>query len=233
VVTRVRPVLVLTHAPHEGPGLIGPDLDAPVRVRTVVSSADPVLPALDEISGVVVMGGAMDADDVRFPGLEAERRFLADAVDADVPVLGVCLGMQLVALALGGSLERRHGTEIGFAPLDVVSHDPAMALLGDRPTVLHWHHDAVTLPPSASLLASTATTPVQAFRAGSALALQFHPELDPGMLALWLATPEMVDGLRDDELDAIRADGAKYLPDLAPATRAMVGHLAEQVRARG
>jgi len=232
-VTRVRPVLVLTHAPHEGPGLIAPALDAPVRVRTVVSSEEPVLPSLDELSGVVVMGGAMDADDDRYPGLVAERRLLADAVDADVPVLGVCLGMQLVALALGGSLQRRHGTEIGFAPIDVVGDDPAMARLGDRPTVLHWHQDAVSLPPSATLLASTAITPVQAFRAGSALALQFHPELEPRMLDVWLATPEMVDGLADDEIEAIRADGAKYLPDLAPAARAMVAAFAEQVRARG
>jgi GMP synthase (glutamine-hydrolysing) len=232
-VTDVRPVLVLTHAPHEGPGLIAPALDAPVRVRTVLSSDSPVLPSLDEISGVVVMGGAMDADDDRYPGLLAERRLLADAVDADVPVLGVCLGMQLVALALGGSLQRRHGTEIGFAPVELVGSDPALALLGDRPTVLHWHHDAVTLPPSATLLASTATTPVQAFRLGSALALQFHPELEPGMLDLWLATPEMVGDLPDDEVQAIRADGAKYLPDLAPAARAMVGSFADHVRARG
>lgn len=231
--TGMRPVLVLTHAPHEGPGLIAPVLDAPVRVRTVVSSDDPVLPGLDEVSGIVVMGGAMDADDERYPGLAAERRLLSDAVAADVPVLGVCLGMQLVALALGAELHRRNGTEIGFAPLDVVADDAVLGLLGDRPTVLHWHDDAVSLPVGARLLASTPATPVQAFRAGSALALQFHPELEPRMLDLWLATPEMADGLADDEIEAIRADGAKYLPDLAPAARAMVGGFAEQVRARG
>lgn len=231
--TGVRPVLVLTHAPHEGPGLIAPVLDAPVRVRTVVSSQDPVLPGLDEVSGIVVMGGAMDADDVRYPGLAAEKRLLAEAVAADVPVLGVCLGMQLLALALGSELQRRHGTEIGFAPVDVVGDDPVLGPLGERPTVLHWHDDAVTLPSGATLLASTAITPVQAFRSGSALGVQFHPELEPRMLDLWLATPEMVDDLADDEIEAIRADGDKYLPDLAPAARAMVGGFAEQVRARG
>jgi len=232
-VTGMRPVLVLTHAPHEGPGLIAPALDAPVRVRTVVSAPEPVLPRLDEISGIVVMGGAMDADDDRFPGLVAEQRLLADAVDGDVPVLAVCLGMQLLALALGGALQRRHGTEIGFAPVDVVGADPLLGALGDRPTVLHWHNDAVTLPTGATLLAATAATPVQAFRAGSALAVQFHPELEPSMLDVWLATPEMVDGLAQDEVEAIRNDGSKYLPDLAPAARAMVGGFAEQVRARG
>jgi len=232
-VTGMRPVLILTHAPHEGPGLIAPALDAPVRVRTVVSSDAPALPALDEISGLVVMGGAMDADDDRYPGLAAERDLIARAVEADIPVLGICLGMQLVSLALDGELSRRHGTEIGFAPVDVVADDPALAPLGDHPTVLHWHDDAVSLPPGATLLASTPTTPVQAFRLGSALALQFHPELEPGMLDLWLSTPEMVDRLDEDEVAAIRADGAKYLPDLAPAARAFAGTFAAQVQARG
>jgi len=232
-VTGMRPVLILTHAPHEGPGLIAPALDAPVRVRTVVSSDAPELPALDEISGLVVMGGAMDADDDRFPGLTAERDLIVRAVEADVPVLGICLGMQLVGLALGAELSRRHGTEIGFAPVDLVADDPALRLLGERPTVLHWHDDAVSLPPGATLLASSSTTPVQAFRLGSALALQFHPELEPGMLDLWLSTPEMTDRLGEDEIEAIRADGAKYLPDLAPAARAFVGAFAAQVQARG
>ncbi|WP_029287728.1 type 1 glutamine amidotransferase [Cellulomonas sp. HZM] len=229
----MRPVLVLTHAPHEGPGLIASGLDAPVRVRTVLATPDPVLPALDELAGVVVMGGPMDADDEHLPGLAAERRLLAAAVDAEVPVLGVCLGMQLLALALGGRLLRRHGTEVGFAPVDVVGDDDVLGALGDRPTVLHWHDDAVDLPPGATLLASTATTPVQAFRAGSALGVQFHPEVDPGMLDLWLGTPAMADALTDEERAAIRADGAKYLPDLAPAARDLVRRFAEQVRARG
>ena len=135
----------------------------------------------------------MDADDVPgHPGLAAERALLAAAVDADVPVLGVCLGMQLLALALGARLHLRAATEIGFAPVDIDVEDPLLGALGTRPTVLHWHSDTVDLPPGATLLASTEVTPVQAFRAGSALGLQFHPELDAGMLDLWLATPDMV-----------------------------------------
>ncbi len=230
----MRPVLVLTHAPHEGPGLVAPGLDAPVRVRTVLSSASPTLPALDEVSGIVVMGGAMDADDDRsYPGLAAERRLIADAVAADVPVLGVCLGMQLIALALGAPLHRRHGTEIGFAPVDVVAEDVVLGALGARPTVLHWHSDAVDLPAGATLLASSPATPVQAFRAGSALGVQFHLELEASMLDLWLATPEMTDGLDDDEVEAIRADGAAHLPQLVPAARKVVAAFADQVQARG
>lgn len=232
--THMRPVLVLTHAAYEGPGLIGPALDAPLRVRTVVDATQPALPALDDVSGVVVMGGAMDADDdLHHPGLPAERALLADAVAADVPVLGICLGAQLLSMALGGTLLRRHGTEIGFGPVDVHADDPVLGALGPRPTVLHWHSDAVSLPPGATLLASTPATPVQAFRQGSGLGLQFHLELEPAMLALWLATPEMAADLSDDELDALRADGERHLPTLVPAARAAVAAFADQVRRRG
>ncbi|GIG20499.1 GMP synthase [Cellulomonas chitinilytica] len=230
----MRPVLVLTHAPHEGPGRIAPALDAPVQVRTVLDVADPRLPALDALSGIVVMGGQMDADDDRgHPGLAAERRLLAAAVDADVPVLAVCLGMQLLGLALGAHLHRRTGTEIGFGPVDVVADDPVLGALGVRPTVLHWHSDSVGLPVGATLLASTAATPVQAFRAGSALGLQFHPEVDVGMLDLWLATRDMADDLDADEIEVVRADGATHLPTLVPAAEKAFATFGESVRARG
>jgi GMP synthase (glutamine-hydrolysing) len=230
----MRPVLILTHAPHEGPGLIGPALDAPLRVRTVLDQPEPVLPSLDDVSGVVVMGGPMDADDDRgHPGLAAERRLLAQAVEADVPVLGVCLGMQLLGLALGARLLRRNGTEIGFGTVDVVTEDLALGALGARPTVLHWHADAVELPAGATLLASSEVTPVQAFRIGSALGLQFHLELDRAMLDLWLRTPDMVDGLDEQEVAAIRSAGETSLPTLEPLAHKVVGAFAEQVRARG
>jgi GMP synthase (glutamine-hydrolysing) len=233
-VTAPRPVLVLQHAPHEGPGLIGRAIDAPLRVRTVLDVAEPVLPALDEVAGVVVMGGPMDADDVRaHPGLAAERDLLAAAVDADVPVLGVCLGMQLLGLALGARLLRRHGSEVGFAPVELVTDDPVLGALGEHPTVLHWHDDAVELPSGATLLASTATTPVQAFRAGSALGLQFHAEVDAALLDLWLDTPAMVGRLDEHDVEAIRADGATHLPVLAPAAEKLFAGFGELVRARG
>lgn len=236
--TGVRPVLVLTHAPHEGPGALTRALEGvPYGVRTVLSLAEPRLPALSEVSGVVVMGGAMDADDVvGFPGLAAERGLLAAAVDADVPVLGVCLGHQLLALALGARLHRRTAQEVGFAPVRVVADDPVLGGLGavgSEPTVLHWHSDEVDLPAGATLLASTDATQVQAFRAGSALGLQFHPELDAAMLDLWLGTPEMVGELEDDEVEQLRADGARHLPDLAPAAACVFDAFADQVRARG
>ncbi len=229
----VRPVLVLTHAPHEGPGLIGRQLDGPYRVRTVVDDAAPRLPAGDEIAGLVVMGGPMDADDVRgHPGLAAEVRLIADAVTAGVPVLGVCLGMQLLGLALGAPLLRRAAQEVGFGPVQLVADDPVLSALGpvgSSPTVLHWHSDAVELPAGAILLASTPATPVQAFRAGSALGIQFHVELDADQLALWLTTPDMVAELLDEDVERIRAEGAAALPALSTAGADLAARFAAQV----
>ncbi|NHT17164.1 type 1 glutamine amidotransferase [Cellulomonas sp. IC4_254] len=232
--TSPRPVLVLTHVAHEGPGLVARALDGlPITTRTVLDDPSPRLPAVADLAGLVVMGGPQDADDdAGHPGLAAERRLLAEAVDAGVPTLGVCLGMQLLALALGAPLHRRNGTEIGFAPVDVVAHDPLLAPAGPRPTVLHWHADAVDLPAGATLLASTEVTPVQAFRAGSAVGTQFHLEVDATVLDLWLATPQMVADLEPDEVAAIRLGSRQHLAALRPGADLGLASFADAVRER-
>ncbi len=225
-----RPVLVIQHAPWETPGLIDVALgELPTVRRMVLDDPGAVLPPVSELGGVVVMGGPQDADDdERHPGLALERRTLAAAVSADVPVLGVCLGMQLLALALGARLHRRHGVEIGFAPVELTGDgvaDPvlgALASVSRAPVVLHWHSDAVELPAGATLLGSTSSTPVQAFRTGSALGTQFHPEADRALLAGWLATPPMSAELGPAAVERLRRDGDRYLPGLlAPALRGL------------
>ncbi len=232
--TATRPVLVLTHVAHEGPGLIARALDGlPLTTRTVVDDPAPRLPAVADIAGLVVMGGPQDADDdAGHPGLLAERRLLAQAVDAGVPVLGVCLGMQLLAMALGARLHRRHGTEIGFAPVDVLAHDPLLAPAGAHPTVLHWHSDAVDLPEGATLLASNEATPVQAFRAGSAVGVQFHLEVEPTLLDLWLTTPVMTADLEPEDVDAIRLGSRQHLAALHPGATLGLAAFADAVRER-
>lgn len=234
-----RPVLVLIHAAWETPALIETALgNLPILQRTVLHESSPELPAVAELGGVVVMGGPQDAnDDERHPGLSAERRLLAEAVSADVPVLGVCLGMQLLALALGARLHLRQGQELGFAPVELTPQGVGDRMLAPfavsgRATFLHWHSDAVELPAGAQLLASTSLTPVQAFRLGSARGTQFHPEADAALLDSWLSTPSMVDGLEPARLTQLRRDGETYLPGLRSAALQGLGDFADGVRRR-
>jgi GMP synthase (glutamine-hydrolysing) len=235
-----RPVLVLMHARWETLGLIETALDGmPTLCRVILDEPSSELLRASELGGLVVMGGPQDADDdVGHPGLAAERRLLSEAVDAEVPVLGVCLGMQLLALALGAKLHRRHGTEIGFAPVELTSAGASDPVLGPLerasrpPVVLHWHSDAVELPAGATLLARSPATPVQAFRAGSALGVQFHPEADTALLGTWLETAQMLDGLAPSEVARIDQDRAAYLPRLRAPALAGLGQYAAAVRAR-
>lgn len=239
-----RSVLVLQHAPWETPALIETALNGlPIVRRTLLEERSPELPPATQLLGLVVMGGPQDAnDDQRYPGLRAERRLLAEAVAADVPVLGVCLGMQLLGLALGATLHLQHGKEIGFAPVNwsergvrdpVLGAFAACAFAGaGSAAFLHWHSDAVELPRGAELLASTALTPVQAFRIGSALGVQFHPEADADLLRTWLATPAMVDGLPPALVERMRTDGESHLPGLRTAALAGFASFAQAVRQR-
>lgn len=239
-----RSVLVLQHAPWETPALIETALgDLPILRRTLLEERSPELPPVSELLGLVVMGGPQDAnDDQRYPGLRAERRLLAEAVSADVPVLGVCLGMQLLGLALGATLHLQHGKEIGFAPVtlsEAGARDPVLGAFAAQypssagsPVFLHWHSDAVELPRGAELLASTAVTPVQSFRIGSALGTQFHPEADAALLKSWLSTPAMVDSLPPGLAERIRSDAETHLPGLRTAALAGFARFADAVRRR-
>ncbi len=151
-------------------------------------------------------------------------------------MLGVCLGMQLLAVALGAALHQGRETEIGFAPLDVLADDAVpgtLGPLGAHPEVLHWHGDIVDLPAGATLLARTGPTPVQAFRAGTALGLQFHLEVDAPLLADWLAAPPMAADLTVHGIDDLPEQAKAHLPVLEPGARAVLAAFAARAATRG
>jgi GMP synthase (glutamine-hydrolysing) len=176
--------LVLQHVAVEGPGRIAAALAAagiePRAVRIDQGAAVPR--TVGDARGLVVMGGPMgvyEAD--RHPHLANELALIRDALARDVPVLGICLGSQLVAAALGAEVRPSGTQEIGFLPVtlaDGASDDPLFAGVAPAFTALHWHGDVFDLPPGAAHLASSAMTAHQAFRRGRAWGLLFHLEAD-------------------------------------------------------
>ncbi len=190
----VATVLTLIHASWERSHRIRDAFEEGVEVLEVEALAGDPLPSHDGISGVVAMGGPMGVDEVeRYPALAAEREWLAEALRREMPILGICLGAQLLARALGAEVRPGERPEIGFAHIDV--HDPTDPIVGGlapRADVLHWHGDVFDLPEGARSLASSAVTEHQAFRVGNAWGVLFHPEADARLVEAWLQVPEMV-----------------------------------------
>ncbi len=155
-----------------------------------------VFPELSEISGVLSLGGPMGAnDEAEHSWIPTELSFLKQAVEAKIPTIGICLGAQMMAKALGSSVERADQAEVGWHPLNLSEEgrrDPLFKDLEGSPTeVYQWHQDTFFLPPGATLLASSPLCPRQAFRIGMhAYGVQFHPEADPALIEEWLNQPD-------------------------------------------
>lgn len=228
--TGARPLLVVQHVPWEGPHAI---LDAftglPRVTRHPLSDGVP-LPEPGEVRGAVFMGGPMSVNDtVGHPRLADELDWIARAHAGAVPILGVCLGAQLIARALGAEVHPGPEPEIGWDAIEVVAAgDPLLARLAPVSTVLHWHGEQFDLPRGATLLACSRRTPVQAFRHGSAWGLLFHAEADLRLLEAWLAEPVMLQEARTalgpDAEETLRAQAAGIAePPGAALFRAFAG----------
>ena len=194
--------VVLQHTPTEGPERVATLLAARgIGVETIaVYDGAPVPDDVAADRPLIVMGGPMgvgDAGNPKFPFLPQEIALLRKLLARQAPVLGICLGSQLLAAAAGARVypNMRPGTdgkpapvrEVGWGRIDLHRvNEPALAGLPAQPLVLHWHGDTYDLPPGAVHLASTPVCRHQAFRVGRAFGLQFHPELERETIALWV-----------------------------------------------
>jgi GMP synthase (glutamine-hydrolysing) len=219
-----RPILLaVRNVPWETPHRILDSCGA-LEVRHVCPLEGDVPPPHEEVAGALVMGGPMNVDETdRHPGLATTRQWLAEATRSEMPVLGICLGAQLLARALGAAVIPGERKEIGFH--EVTVDDPADPILGGLAPcarVLHWHGDVFELPDGATHLASSALTENQAFRRGNAWGVLFHPEADVALVDQWMATPEMsaeaVEALGEEGAAAIAPEAAELEPGLIAAT---------------
>jgi GMP synthase-like glutamine amidotransferase len=239
---RLPTVLVVEHSLGEPAGRLGGWLaDAGLLLDVRRPHQGDPLPTLAGYSALLVLGGSMGAhDDEIAPWLPETRDLLRDAVRVGVPVLGICLGAQLLAAALGGQVRTApDGPEIGpglVAKRDVAAEDRIFRRVPFTPDVLQWHYDVIAeLPPGTTGLATSTRYPHQAFRVGErAWGLQFHIETTPEIVRRWAAedAPRLAELGYDLLAAAARWDLDALHDDLAEAWEPFAGRFAEVVRER-
>jgi GMP synthase-like glutamine amidotransferase len=184
----MKPVAILRYHRNEGPGYFGAYLDRKGVPWTLirVDETEKVPGNPRAFSGIVCMGGPMSAND-DLPWIPEVLALVRRAVGAEVPVLGHCLGSQLMARALGGTVSLNPVKEIGWGCVDVARSDTARHWFGDVRTFesFHWHGETFTLPAGATRIASNAHCENQAFAVGPHLAMQCHVEMTAELIRAW------------------------------------------------
>ena len=188
----MKPVAVFRHVPTEGPGYFATVLGRDhVPWRVIKVDAGEAVPADPRaFSGLAFMGGPMSVND-DLPWIAPVLRLIRDSVDAGVPVLGHCLGGQLMSKALGGSVGRNPVKEIGWGDVEVPGNATAQQWFG-HPALLfeafHWHGETFTIPPGAERVLASQYCENQAFALGKHLGMQCHIEMTHEMIHLWCLT---------------------------------------------
>jgi GMP synthase (glutamine-hydrolysing) len=234
----VKPILLVRNDPLETFGIVPSVLaDAGAPVETL-DAIDPRAewPSVADVSGIVMFGGSMNVDELdEHPHLARGRAMARDALERATPYLGICLGAQILARALGCEVAPSPVREIGFAPIR-----PAPDAATDRLTshyldgdvVFQWHADTMRLPSGAVLLAAGDRVPLQAYRVGDAgWGIQFHFEIDAAEIDLWLddasddlerewgASPEQIRAQCRSYIEAHEGRGAALVRSFAVVAR--------------
>ena len=234
----MRPVLLIGHDENETFGLAPVGLgESGLEVLRHHALKDRLLPALGEVSGIVVFGGAMNVDMTdRYPFLVDERAYVRAAVDSGIPYLGICLGAQMLARAMDREVYPAGVRELGFNVLHTTPEatpDPLMSVFREGDMVFHWHEDTFDLPDGATILATGEEVHLQAFRIGRlAWGAQFHFEIDRSELDAWLeAAGEDVVLAWGKTSARVTEEADRHLPLQEARARELFRRFGEVVRA--
>ncbi len=218
----MKPILVLQHVPHENMASLESHFHRAGLSWQYVELFRQVPARLDlaGAAGLVVLGGPMNVDEVdKFPYLAREVQWIREAVAAELPLLGICLGAQLLAKAMGAKVYPNAVKEIGWYEIELepaAADDVLFAGSAARETVFQWHGDTFDLPPGAAHLALSSGCRHQAFRSGrAAWGLQFHIEMTPAVVDDWLSEAQNcreLAGLDYIDPKAIAAQTPQRLP---------------------
>lgn len=231
--------VVMQHEEHEGPGMLGPALQA--AGFTLVKRFRAVKREDVDAELVVVLGGTMGVYEAeRHPFLYEELEVLRERLAMERPVLGVCLGAQLLAAAAGSEVfPGKNGLEVGVGPVRWTQdglHDSVIAGVRPRTAVAHWHQDTYKPVEGAKLLASTDRYSQQAFRLGASYGFQFHMELTASDFERWLTEgAEELETLYEKKVDELRAQLPKLRaaePELRELSERLAHHFAKEAARR-
>jgi GMP synthase (glutamine-hydrolysing) len=237
----VRPILLVRNDRYESFGTAPSALAwAGADIRSVHLPAGVPLPPLDEVAAVVMFGGTANVDMTdRFPFLAAARDYTREAVEREVPLLGICLGAQFLARAMGRAVVPSPVKEVGFEPLRPLAaakDDPLLSLYADGDMAVEWHEDTYELPEGAAHLIAGDRIEAQGYRVGElACGVQFHQEVDAIEFAQWLdiAGSEMdVEATWGKSVETLREESKRFMPEHEARGRELFGRFARLVLER-
>jgi GMP synthase-like glutamine amidotransferase len=228
-------VLYVQHVEEEGPGLLKDFFDGKGLPGRILRPYDGDIfpPSFDGIEALVFMGGPMNVyEHNKYPFLVKEKIFIKKAVELGIPLIGICLGAQLLSVSLGGMVIKSPEKEVGFYTVNKTAAgeiDTIFQRVEDEFPVFQWHEDTFTLPPGSELLARSDNGIKQAFRVKRAYGFQFHVEATGEMIGRWMAG-HLTGG---EELEEFLEESGRVLPRLADTGKNIFGNFYGHITGHG